>query len=464
MYIVYHALDAAVDARAYFFTNLPIDVVGIGRWVGSYFGSFFDGAKNWCIFVVMNSEAYSDYNIDPIDIQDGYQPLGQHGHSLVGRMVRHGQVWFVKSYSSSLAEGDARLRKEYEIMLRLNHPAILRAAWLETIQGIGLGLVTEWVEGETLDCWAGHADRKERRLISDQLLRAVAYMHGYGVTHLDLKPQNVMVTGHGENVALKIVDFGMAQTDNNVLFRHPGGTQGFSAPEQWEEGYEPSPRSDVYSVGRLLALIDGGGVYRRLASRATSAYPLRRPCDGGELLALRKRLRRRERRMAWLFIVGVGALVANLMFASHIWRDGSTADDDHAATSVDTVAVVVKAAGDTVQSHASPCVKVPAIEAVELESEYDKLIAQWSRELDRCADRIEAIAANETLSKAERRALIEPMNDSIMYATQEFFRPYVESVGSDEARSHPLSWCTIYEPAFESARMRMRVAYGRLQD
>ena len=167
------------------------------------------------------SEFFTDLN--SVDTAfDGFTELGRHGHSLLGRIVRHGQIWFVKSYIlRDAAEAELRIRKEYELLLKLNHPGVVRAGWLFRMPDAGLCLAMEYLDGERLDMFLKHASKIERKRISDSLLQTMAYVHARNICHLDLKPANILVTGHGNLTAIKIIDFGMADSPGSALFKNP---------------------------------------------------------------------------------------------------------------------------------------------------------------------------------------------------------------------------------------------------
>lgn len=85
-----------------------------------------------------------------------------------------------------------------------------------------------------------------------QAARALAYAHGQGYLHRDIKPGNLMVDHH-EHVYL--VDFGLTRAlspEGNGT--QPGvvpGTPWYMSPEQ-ANGHELDPRSDIYSLGVTL--------------------------------------------------------------------------------------------------------------------------------------------------------------------------------------------------------------------
>ncbi|MBI5499357.1 MAG: serine/threonine protein kinase, partial [Deltaproteobacteria bacterium] len=118
-----------------------------------------------------------------------------------------------------------------------------------------LALVRDWVDGERLlDVLL-----RERVLtvphsidLALQIAEALAAAHKVDLLHLQLRPSNVFLeVGKGSALEqARLVDFGIGP-QRNVDGRDVFGTIRTLAPEQIE-GWDPTPRSDIYSLGLLL--------------------------------------------------------------------------------------------------------------------------------------------------------------------------------------------------------------------
>src|SRR5205085_1188251 len=91
------------------------------------------------------------------------------------------------------------------------------------------------------------------KMITEQILSALAYAHSRGIVHRDVKPDNVMVED-GERV--KVTDFGIARilAPGATLNTRTGTTMGtplYMSPEQIE-GQKVDGRSDIYSLGTVM--------------------------------------------------------------------------------------------------------------------------------------------------------------------------------------------------------------------
>jgi len=212
-------------------------------------------------------------------LDDAFEGLGrtftditifrQSEFNVVARAKRYGRWWLLKGLRPELAGQMAYrqwLRKEMELMVGLQHPAIVSTAGMEQVDGLGECIVMEYVEGKTLRQMLdeGSTTRAQRRKMASDLLEAVEYLHAMGIVHRDLKPQNVMVTANGLHV--KLVDFGLADSDSHTLLKQPAGTPKYMSPEQKKKAVA-DVRNDIYSLGVILGQMDLGGTYGPLIKR-----------------------------------------------------------------------------------------------------------------------------------------------------------------------------------------------------
>jgi serine/threonine protein kinase len=172
--------------------------------------------------------------------------LPSRGYCLLVRAKRHGRWWMLKGLKEPYRHDSVYqvlLQKEYEIVCQLQHPRVVSAFSLEEVEGFGLCIVMEWIEGQTLKEWLaqGKHSRKQRCHVADMLLEALAYVHSRQTQHRDLKPSNIMLTHDGHH--LKLIDFGLSDTDSYAILKAPAGTEGYMAPDG---------SSDIYSLGCIL--------------------------------------------------------------------------------------------------------------------------------------------------------------------------------------------------------------------
>ena len=85
-----------------------------------------------------------------------------------------------------------------------------------------------------------------------EILKALALLHAEGVTHRDIRPDNILVKPDGH---IKIIDFGLSKTekDSTLTMIRALGNMYYSPPEQLQEaGKHAEPTLDIYSAGQVL--------------------------------------------------------------------------------------------------------------------------------------------------------------------------------------------------------------------
>ena len=189
--------------------------------------------------------------------------------NVVAKAKRYGRWWLLKGLAKEKAQETAyqqRLRKELELMMPLQHQNIVSAVGLERVEGLGECIVMEYVDGMTLKEWiATSPELSCKRRIAKELIDAVGFLHSKGIVHRDLKPENILITRNGEH--LKLIDFGLADSDSYAILKQPAGTSGYMSPEQKNTAVA-DVRNDIYSLGVILGEMKIG--YASIINRCKS--------------------------------------------------------------------------------------------------------------------------------------------------------------------------------------------------
>jgi eukaryotic-like serine/threonine-protein kinase len=194
------------------------------------------------------------------------EPVGAGGNGVVWLGVDeklNRQVALKRALGGDARYGPARirrLRREEEILARLNHPNIVTLLDVEP-DGDSVWLVMEYVELRSL-AEQGTLPPLRAARIGAQIAKALQSVHAAGIVHQDVKPGNILIN---DDDHAKLTDFGSsdtAESDVTVSDRTlVPGTPGYLAPEV-ADGESPTPASDVFSLGAtLFAAVEGVSPY-----------------------------------------------------------------------------------------------------------------------------------------------------------------------------------------------------------
>ncbi len=221
--------------------------------------------------------------------------LAEGGHSLIyraedERLRRPACVKvlrFATQDESLRSTIEERFVQEAFLLARLCHPATLRIfdfgylrLQLDGVEREVPFQVTELVGGGPLSRWVKKRERitpPELTALISPLARALAEVHGAGVVHLDIKPQNVLLARTAAGREPKLADFGIAETmarkspeRRSVLLY----SVNWAAPEQMV-GDPIGPASDTYALA-LVAVYALTGRLVFCEPDPARAYSLRR--------------------------------------------------------------------------------------------------------------------------------------------------------------------------------------------
>ena len=236
------------------------------------------------------------------------------GHNILAKAKRYGRWWMLKAIKPEMKDQQLyrhMMRKELEILMRMQSPYTVQTAGIEQVEGLGMCIVMEYIDGMRLDEWLEQKQNKEKRLrIAVELLKATEYIHSIGVVHRDLKPGNIMVTRNGEH--LKLIDFGLADNDHIAILKQPAGTPGYTSPEQATNNI-PDIRNDIYSLGVILQRLLPEHGYRTFINKCFLPIKSRYQSVNLLLKELQNRSRRKQRMLIGIAIILILSLATGLV-------------------------------------------------------------------------------------------------------------------------------------------------------
>ncbi|CAK9265637.1 unnamed protein product [Sphagnum jensenii] len=209
--------------------------------------------------------------------------LGMGTFGSVSQYTWFGMACAEKSFCPFLCEKQKRaFENEVGVMVRLNHPHVVRLICCHqdsTQCSIVMELMPTNLERHIAERKVLHKPVTPQAAVDvmSQIASGMEYLHGQGVVHLDLKPNNILVSPNTNPelsadgyVEVKLADFGLAKTKVNtsssILYSRICGAATWRAPEAFPDHkghhrrFRPK-KADVYSFAILCSQILSGKLY-----------------------------------------------------------------------------------------------------------------------------------------------------------------------------------------------------------
>lgn len=196
------------------------------------------------------------------------ETIGQGAFATVKKVVERatGDSYAVKIINRRKAlntgGGMVEVERELNILRQLDHPSIVYLkAFYEDMDNYYL--VMEFIPGGDLMDFVsanGAIGEEATQVITKQILKGINYVHKLGISHRDLKPDNILIM-QDDPILVKITDFGLAKiSDNSTFMKTFCGTLAYVAPEvvTGKYGSSQTPPSQLSQAEETLysSLVD----------------------------------------------------------------------------------------------------------------------------------------------------------------------------------------------------------------
>jgi non-specific serine/threonine protein kinase len=185
------------------------------------------------------------------------EKLGEGGMGMVykahdSRLNRPVALKIFPNFSLSKSEEKETLLNEARAAASLNNPNIVTIYDIGEDNGFSF-IVMEYIEGKSLRKLldSGPLPIREALQISTEICESIGVAHNQNISHLDIKPENIMQTENGD---IRILDFGLAKLKqiNMILKKNTiSGTIKYMSPERFQ-GENGDKQSDIFAIGIIM--------------------------------------------------------------------------------------------------------------------------------------------------------------------------------------------------------------------
>ncbi|CAK66484.1 unnamed protein product (macronuclear) [Paramecium tetraurelia] len=221
-----------------------------GKW------EYFEMEKTHLEFFKQFLDAKISYqNIHSLYKMISFCGRGSYGHVFKYQNRISGEQVACKSLKIGSKNTQQIFLQEVRKLQILKHPSIvkLKEFYLETKHCY---IVMEFLEGKSLRELQGQKRLNEEEiiLILKQILHCIHYIHKEGYVYRDIKQDNVLFAEQGNLNSLRLIDFGLAITLNDLTAQGNRicGTPGYLAPEVINQAKDLDYKIDMFSLGVML--------------------------------------------------------------------------------------------------------------------------------------------------------------------------------------------------------------------
>lgn len=205
------------------------------------------------------------------------------------------------------------LREEYDMTAALDNKFVRKAIDFINIQGLGDCIVFEYIDGKTLaeHVRVGTLSEKQMKNVLVDICDGLNYMHRNQVVHSNLKPENIIV--NDSDCRAKIIDIGKPETDEDTDRELLIKEMDFVAPEIIK-GVDIDPRSDIYSLGKIMEFICERNISRQYIGIATHCTQFSKEQRYNNVSEVRSAIGKGHSLLKVLLLILLAALIGGLAF------------------------------------------------------------------------------------------------------------------------------------------------------